>query len=205
MTPSGSRSDEPRMHANGANAPFVPGERSHFQIVALLRLFVGCGLGAACHFPSMRRHGSSELCGSSEMAGRSWRPPCLPPQASIKKPRRGGQPRGGVLWARGGSEGHVPPSRLLTCFHQRRWLSVRFATLEPGNCFEYPHVWSCPLPRRTGWRVSLEQHLLRRRARNGQTTWMTPRTAPPRSPLCARPCATAARRRRSSCWRRVAT
>jgi hypothetical protein len=62
-----------------------------FESSPLLRLFAGCGLGTARHSPSMRLHGSPELCGSSQMARRSRRPPCFA-VASVKqkKPAEGG-------------------------------------------------------------------------------------------------------------------
>jgi hypothetical protein len=187
----------PACTPNGANASFVPGERSHFQVVASTATVSRMRPWRCLSFP----FNLIFMVLPSFAVLPRWRAdrggrPVLPPQASNKKPRRGGQPRGGVLWARGGSEGHLPLGRLARSFHQRRWPSVRFATLEPGNRFDYPHVQSFRLPRRTGWRVPLEQHLQRRAGRNRQTTWMTPRTAPPRSSPCARPCATAASRRR---------
>src|SRR5262249_62133561 len=59
--------------------------------------------------------------------------------ASNEKNRRGHQPRGGVLRAPGGSEGHTfCRGQVAECYHQSGGPSVRFATLEPGNCFEYP-------------------------------------------------------------------
>src|SRR5262245_49805430 len=49
-----------------------------------------------------------------------------------KNPPTGATARRGVVGPRR-KEGHHPPGRLAACFHQRGWLSVRFATLEPGN------------------------------------------------------------------------
>ena len=59
-----------------------------------------------------------------------------------KTPPRGATARRGVVSPRR-KEGHLQPGQLGGCFHQRGWLSVRFATLEPGNCFDYPHVRPC--------------------------------------------------------------
>src|SRR5215510_8265804 len=212
VTPSGSRSDDRRMQPNGAAMRFVPGSRVILQSSVLPPTLARLGRRRLPPDRSRPRRTRRRLLVSASLQFdfivlRALR---LEPirvalifrrKRQTKKPRRGEQPRGGVLWVRGGRRVTIHRADLRYAFIKRRWLSVRFATLEPGNRFDYAHVRPCRVPRRRGRRVSLEQHLLRRGARNEQPTWMTPRPAPPRSPLCARPCATAASRRRRGLWR----
>ena len=80
-----------------------------------------------------------QIYASSEIAGRSrqsLRFPAASVKTSVKKPPRG-RARGGVV---AGRRKRGLPSTRPACeiFSQTVWLSVRFATLEPGNCFDYP-------------------------------------------------------------------
>src|SRR5262249_20059776 len=118
-----------------------------------------------------------------------------------KKTRRREQPRGGVLWVRGG--------RRVT-IHRA---DLRHAFIKGSGCRYDSRLWKpeialTPLqagpagpPRRTARPARLDKPLPPRPPRNEQTTWRPPPPAPPRSPLCARPCATAASRRRRGWWR----
>jgi hypothetical protein len=165
VTPSGSRSEERRMHAQRGGHAFRSGRRNHFAILCLApdfyaprpSVFAAGFLQAVPHsaappcvlIPSFRLYGSTRLTVRANHGDGL----IFPPQASNEKtPPRGPTARRGVVSPRR-KEGHHPPGRLAACFHQSGWLSVRFATLEPGNRFDYPHGWSCHLPRRRGRRV----------------------------------------------------
>ena len=114
---------------NRTNASFVPVSGVIFS--RRLHSDAGCGRGAACHSPSIRPHDSFELCGSSEMAGRSWQPPCVPPQASNKKtPPREATARRGVVGARGG--------RRVTI----HWAELRHAFIKGGGCRYDSRLWN---------------------------------------------------------------
>src|SRR5262249_21067627 len=194
VTRSGSRSDERRMHAQRGGRAFRSGQQNHFAILCLVPdfcaprppMFAAGFLQAAPHsaappcirIPSIRLYRSASLpVGANHGGALIFRR-----KRQTKNPRRGEQPRGGVLWVRGGRRVTIHRADLRYAFIKRRWLSVRFATLEPGNRFDYAHVRPCRVPRRRGRRVSLEQHLLRRGARNEQPTWMTAPPAPPPRP-----------------------
>jgi hypothetical protein len=60
------------------------------------------------------------------------------PAASVKKNRRGKETAAGRCGRQAEERVTFHRADLRHPFHQRGWLSVRFATLEPGNCFEYP-------------------------------------------------------------------
>src|SRR5262245_57552737 len=81
--------------------------------------------------------------------------------ASVKQknPAEGGNRAAGCCEPE--TEGRVTfnQANLGHAFIKGGWLSVRFATLEPGNCFDYPHVRPCRVPMSDRPAGPLEQHL----------------------------------------------
>jgi hypothetical protein len=75
-------------------------------------------------------HGSSELCGSSEMAGRSWRPPCFA-AASIPKKTAAGSNRA--------AERRSPKAEARVTFHRAY---VRHALIKAGRCRCALRLWN---------------------------------------------------------------
>src|SRR5262245_56620942 len=107
---------------NGANASFVPGERSLFKVVASTSTVLPDATSALHVIPrQFRLHASSKLCGSSRWRADRGGRPVLPPQASKQKnPAERTNRAAGCEGGPRRKEGHHPPGRVARRFHQRR-------------------------------------------------------------------------------------
>jgi hypothetical protein len=181
VTPSGSRSEARRMHAQRVERVFRSGKRSHFQVGASTRTICRMRRRRCLSFPFNStswffralwpfRHG-----GPIVAAALFCRRKCQ----TKKTPPSGATARRGVVGARGGRRVTIHRAELRDAFikgggcryDSRLWNpEIALSTLTSSHAF-------CHAARPGG--SPRAQHLLRRRARNGQTTWMTPRPAPP--------------------------
>jgi hypothetical protein len=147
------------MHANGAAMRFVPGSGVNFQSSVLLPTVAGCG--RQCSPPDFFRPCRTrrrllmplslqfDFMVLRALRFEPWWRAHFPPQASNEKtPPRGATARRGVDGARGGRRVTIHRANLRHAFIKRGWLSVRYATLEPGNCFDSCPAMSCPRPER---------------------------------------------------------
>ena len=144
VTPSGSRSDERRMHAQRDGHAFRSGQRNHFAILCLAPdLCAPRPSGVRRRIsPGRAALGGASLC-PHPFNSTLWF--CAPygsshggvnfPAASVKRknPAEGGNRAAGCCEPEAEARVSFHQANLGGCFHQRGWLSVRFATLEPGN------------------------------------------------------------------------